>query len=64
MPLTRFGTMEDFDELIGAADKRDIKIVMDLVVNHCRTSIPGSAALKDPHYADYLLCGKLGRPTQ
>ena len=30
-----FGTMEDFDELIAQADKRDIKIVMDLVVNHC-----------------------------
>ena len=24
-----FGTMEDFDELIAQADKRDIKIVMD-----------------------------------
>ena len=31
----RFGTMEDMDELIREAKKRDMYIVMDLVVNHC-----------------------------
>lgn len=31
----RFGTMEDMDELLAEAKKRDIYIVMDLVVNHC-----------------------------
>ena len=30
-----FGTMEDFDELLAEAKKRDISILMDLVVNHC-----------------------------
>ncbi len=30
-----FGTMSDFDELISEAGKRDIRIVMDLVFNHC-----------------------------
>lgn len=30
-----FGTMEQFDELIAEAKKRDIYILMDLVVNHC-----------------------------
>lgn len=31
----RFGTMEDMDELIAEAKKRDMHILMDLVVNHC-----------------------------
>ena len=31
----RFGTMEDMDELLAEAKKRDMHIVMDLVVNHC-----------------------------
>lgn len=31
----RFGTMEDMEELIAQARKRDMHILMDLVVNHC-----------------------------
>lgn len=31
----RFGTMDDMDELIAEAKKRDMYILMDLVVNHC-----------------------------
>ncbi|MBQ9616769.1 MAG: glucohydrolase, partial [Oscillibacter sp.] len=31
----RFGTMDDMDELIREAKRRDIGVVMDLVVNHC-----------------------------
>lgn len=31
----RFGTMEDMDELLAEAKKRDMHILMDLVVNHC-----------------------------
>lgn len=30
-----FGTLDDFDELVAQARARDIRIVMDLVVNHC-----------------------------
>lgn len=31
----RFGTMADFDELLSEAKKRNMHILMDLVVNHC-----------------------------
>ncbi len=31
----RFGTMEDMDKLIAEAKKREMYILMDLVVNHC-----------------------------
>ena len=30
-----FGTMEEFDTLLAEAKKRDMHIIMDLVVNHC-----------------------------
>lgn len=32
--MEEFGTMEDFDEMLAAAHKRGIRLVMDLVVNH------------------------------
>ena len=31
----RFGTMEDMDRLLEEARKRNMYIIMDLVVNHC-----------------------------
>ncbi len=32
--MKEFGTMDDFDELLGGLHKRNIRLVMDLVVNH------------------------------
>ncbi len=31
----RFGTMEDMDELLSETKKRNMYVIMDLVVNHC-----------------------------
>src|SRR6202790_2404706 len=33
--MKEFGTMQDFDRLLGEIHKRGLKVVMDLVVNHC-----------------------------
>ncbi|MFZ2780354.1 MAG: alpha-amylase family glycosyl hydrolase, partial [Leptotrichiaceae bacterium] len=32
--MPEFGTMEQFDKLLDEMHKRDLKLVMDLVVNH------------------------------
>lgn len=32
--MTEFGTMDDFDQMLEEIHKRDMKLVMDLVVNH------------------------------
>ena len=52
-----FGTMEDMEELIAEGKKRDIAIIMDLVVNHCSSHHEWfQKALADPDgpYADYF----------
>ena len=44
-----FGNMEDFDELLSETKKRDIGILMDLVVNHCSDEhFWFKEAIKDP----------------
>lgn len=56
--MTDFGTMEDFDELLEKAHKRNIKIVMDLVVNHTSDEHPWfieSRKSKDNPYRDYYI---------
>lgn len=53
-----FGTMEDMDELIEEAKKRDIKIILDLVINHTSDEHKWfQKALKDPEskYHDYYI---------
>ena len=52
-----FGTMEDFEMLLEEAKKRDLHIVMDLVINHCSDQHEWfQKALKDPfgEYGDYF----------
>lgn len=64
---SRFGTMDDFDELIAEARKRGMYIIMDLVINHCSDQHEWfRKALKDPagKYGDYFYFrkGKNGNP--
>ena len=62
-----FGTMEEFDELLAKKKKRDMYLIMDLVVNHCSDKHEWfQKALADPDgpYADYFYFrkGKNGNP--
>ena len=62
-----FGTMEDMDELLAETKKRNIAVVMDLVVNHCSDRHEWfQKALKDPFgkYGQYFYIkeGENGNP--
>lgn len=62
----RYGTMEDFEELVREAAKRDMYLMMDMVLNHTSTRHQWfQKALKgDPKYRDYYIFkkGKNGLP--
>ncbi len=52
------GTMDDFDILLAEAHKRDIRIIMDIVINHTSTEHPwfqSALASKDSPYRDYYI---------
>ncbi|CAI3259305.1 glycoside hydrolase family 13 protein [Enterococcus cecorum] len=56
--MTEFGTMEDMDRLIAEAKKRNIRIIMDLVVNHTSDEhawFVEARKSKDNHYRDYYV---------
>ncbi|GAA0317865.1 alpha,alpha-phosphotrehalase [Bacillus carboniphilus] len=53
-----YGTMEDFERLLAEAHQRDIKIIMDIVVNHTSTEhkwFQESRSSKDNPYRDYYI---------
>lgn len=53
-----YGSMADMDELIDEAKKREIKIIMDLVVNHTSDKHPWfveSRQSRDNKYRDYYV---------
>ncbi|MFB5087641.1 alpha-glucosidase [Psychrobacillus sp. PGGUH221] len=56
--MQEFGTMQDFEQLIEEAKQRDIRIVMDLVVNHTSDEhawFVESRSSKDSNYRDYYI---------
>lgn len=64
--MEEFGTMEDFDALLNGLHQRDIKLVMDLVVNHSSDEhrwFVESRRDKASPYRDYYIWrdGKDGR---
>ncbi|GAB6440745.1 oligo-1,6-glucosidase [Bacillus cereus] len=65
--MDEFGTMEDFHEMLEESHKREIKIMMDLVVNHSSDEhhwFIESKKSKDNPYRDYYIWkpGKDGKP--
>lgn len=64
--MAEFGTMEDFDELLREMHSRDIRLIMDLVVNHSsdehRWFVESRSSRESP-YRDYYIWrdGKDGR---
>lgn len=65
--MDEFGTMRDFDEMLSEAHARNIKIMMDLVVNHTSDEhswFIASRSSKSSPYRDYYVWrpGKNGGP--
>lgn len=56
--MDEFGTMEDFDLLLSEVHRRDMRLIMDLVINHTSDEHPWfieSRSSKDNPYRDYYL---------
>lgn len=56
-----FGTNEDLEELIGQAERRDLKVIMDLVVNHVSDKhmwFQDAINNPDSKYRDYFIIKK------
>ncbi|MBY6038124.1 alpha,alpha-phosphotrehalase [Fictibacillus nanhaiensis] len=53
-----YGTMEDFDRLLTEAHRRDLKIIMDIVVNHTSTEhdwfVQSQSSIDNP-YRDFYI---------
>jgi len=62
----KFGTMADMEKLFAEAAKRDIRIIMDLVINHTSDEHEWFQKSRDPAspYRDYYIWrpGKNGKP--
>jgi oligo-1,6-glucosidase len=55
--MAEFGTMDDFDQLLDGMKSRGLRLVMDLVVNHCSDEhewFKQSRSSRDNEYRDYF----------
>lgn len=64
--MSEFGTMSDFDQLLNEVHRRNMKLIMDLVINHTSDEHPWfieSRSSKDNPYRDYYIWhpGKNGK---
>ena len=54
----QYGTLEDFDRLVAEAKKRDIRVVMDMVLNHTSDQHAwfqaAARSRTDPHHGYYV----------
>jgi trehalose-6-phosphate hydrolase len=62
-----YGTMRDFEELLAEAHQREMKIIMDIVINHTSTEhewFKQARSSKDNPYRDFYIWrdGKDGQP--
>lgn len=67
--MSEFGTMEDFNELLEGLHQRGIKLIMDLVVNHCSDEhfwFQESRKSRDNPYRDYFhwVPAENGKPNE
>lgn len=56
--MDEFGTMDDFDRLLSEVHKRDMKLIMDLVINHSSDEhewFKSSVSDKNSPYKDYYI---------
>lgn len=65
--MNEFGTMKDIEKLLAEIHRRDMKLIMDLVVNHTSDEHPWfieSCSSKDNPYRDFYIWrkGKSGSP--
>ena len=54
--MSEFGSMEDFDRLLEGMHQRDLKLIMDIVVNHSSDQHPwflASRSSRTSPYRDY-----------
>lgn len=52
-----YGSMADFDEFLAEAHARDIRVILDLVINHISNEHPWfiASAQREPVYDDYFI---------